>query len=67
MKKLERAIVVASNNHRQDLSDAAAAVLEFLPHHSTLAVIFAEIYGLTPEVIQEIKEIFNVGPNPNNN
>lgn len=67
MKKLERAIVVASNSNRQDLSDAAAAVLEFLPHHPVLALIFSDIYGLTPEVIKEIKEIFNVGPNPNNN
>jgi hypothetical protein len=60
MKKLQRAVAVASNNHREDLSEAAMAVLEFLPNCPTLAVIFAEIYKLTPDVILELRTVFNV-------
>lgn len=67
IKKLERASVIAYDNGRQDLSSAAGAVLEFLPEHPVLATVFAEIYGLTGEVIEELRELFNVAKTGDHN
>lgn len=66
IKKLQRAAVVASNNNRETLTEAAMAVLEFLPNSPVLAYIFSQIYRLTPEVQEEIRVVFNVA-NPGNN
>jgi len=60
ISKLERAIVIANNTGREELAEAAEAVLEFLPHCAPMAIIFAEIYKLSAETIQEIKETFHV-------
>lgn len=60
MKKLQRAIVVANNSHKPELSEAAMAVLEFLPNSPVLAAIMGELYRLTPEVNQELRTLFNV-------
>lgn len=60
MKKLQRAIVVANNNHRPELSEAAMAVLEFLPNSPVLAAIMSELFKLTPEIVMELRTLFDV-------
>lgn len=60
MDKLARARIICHDKNKTELEEAAAAVLEFLPHSPILAVIFSKIYKLSPDTIEEIKKVFNV-------
>lgn len=60
LNRLNRTRTVCRNKKLKEQETAIKAILEFLPHCPTLAVMFAEIYKLTPETIQEIRTVFNV-------